>query len=51
VLRSPESRRDHTRHAEPEAGLMTITPENVLRAADELLNELPGELLAEKTVE
>jgi len=39
VLRSPESRRDHTRRAEPEAGLMTITPEDVLRAADELLGE------------
>ncbi len=37
VLRSPQSRRDHTRRAEPEAGLMTITPEDVLRAADELL--------------
>ena len=39
VLRSPESRRDHTRHAQPEAGLMTITPQDVLRAADELLAE------------
>jgi heptosyltransferase I len=39
VLRSPESRRDHTRHAEPEAGLMTISPADVLRAADELLGE------------
>jgi heptosyltransferase-1 len=39
VLRSPESRRDHARHAEPEAGLMTITPDDVLRAADELLGE------------
>ena len=37
VLRSPESRRDHTRHAAPEAGLLTILPEDVLRAADELL--------------
>jgi heptosyltransferase-1 len=37
VLRSPQSRRDHTRHAEPEAGLLTITPEDVLRAANELL--------------
>jgi heptosyltransferase-1 len=40
VLRSPESRRDHTRRAEPEAGLLTIQPEDVLRAADELLAEL-----------
>jgi heptosyltransferase-1 len=39
VLRSPDSRRDHTRHAEPEAGLMTIQPEEVLQAADELLVE------------
>jgi heptosyltransferase-1 len=37
VLRSPESRRDHTRRPEPEAGLLTITPEEVLQAADELL--------------
>jgi heptosyltransferase-1 len=37
VLRSPESRRDHTRHAAPEAGLLTIAPEDVLRAAAELL--------------
>jgi len=39
VLRSPESRRDHTRRPEPEAGLLTITPEAVLQAADELLHE------------
>jgi heptosyltransferase-1 len=39
VLRSPESRRDHTRRAQPEAGLLTIQPEDVLRAADELLAE------------
>jgi heptosyltransferase-1 len=39
VLRSPSSRRDHTRRAEPEAGLLTITPEIVLEAADELLKE------------
>jgi heptosyltransferase I len=37
VLRSPESRRDHTRHEAPEAGLLTITPQDVLRASDELL--------------
>lgn len=37
VLRSPESRRDHARRAEPEAGLLTITPEGVLQAAEELL--------------
>ncbi len=39
VLRSPLSRRDHTRNPEPEAGLLTIDPEEVLRAADELLAE------------
>jgi heptosyltransferase-1 len=37
VLRNPESVRDHRRHAEPEAGLLTIEPEDVLRAADALL--------------
>ena len=37
VLRSPESRRDHTRHETPEAGLLTIMPADVLQAADELL--------------
>jgi heptosyltransferase-1 len=37
VLRSPLSRRDHTRHAAPEAGLLTIQPHDVLRAAGELL--------------
>jgi heptosyltransferase-1 len=37
VLRSPESRRDHTRHGAPEAGLLTISPEDVLKAAYELL--------------
>jgi len=37
VLRSPESRRDHTRHAAPEAGLLTIQTADVLRAARELL--------------
>ncbi len=37
VLRHPESRRDHTRHEEPEAGLLTIQTEEVVRAAEELL--------------
>ena len=37
VLRHPESRRDHARHAAPEAGLLTITPEAVLDAALDLL--------------
>jgi heptosyltransferase-1 len=39
VLRSPSSRRDHARRAEPEVGLLTIQPEAVLAAADELLAE------------
>jgi heptosyltransferase-1 len=39
VLRSPESRRDHSRHAAPEAGLLTIQPQDVLRAAAELLSQ------------
>lgn len=37
VLRSPESRRDHTRHAAPEAGLLTITPDAVIEASLNLL--------------
>lgn len=37
VLRHPESRRDHTRRSEPEAGLLTITPEAVTEAALSLL--------------
>jgi heptosyltransferase I len=39
VLRHPESKRDHTRHAEPEAGLLTITPEQVAEAAKDLLGD------------
>jgi heptosyltransferase-1 len=37
VLRHPESKRDHSRNRDPEAGLLTITPEEVLAAANELL--------------
>ena len=37
VLRHPDSRRDHTRHEEPEAGLLTIQTNEVLRAAEDLL--------------
>ncbi len=40
ILRHPESRRDHTRRAEPEAGLLTIRPEEVMAAARELIGEL-----------
>ncbi|MGA8671093.1 MAG: glycosyltransferase family 9 protein [Terracidiphilus sp.] len=37
VLRSPASRRDHSRRKIPEAGLLTIQPDEVLSAAEELL--------------
>jgi heptosyltransferase I len=37
VLRSPTSQRDHSRRHAPEAGMLTIEPEEVLRAADALL--------------
>jgi heptosyltransferase-1 len=40
VLRCPGSRRDHKRRAAPDPGLLTIAPEDVLRAADELLAEV-----------
>jgi heptosyltransferase I len=39
VLRSPESKRDHSRRDAPDPGLLTISPEDVLSAADELLTE------------
>jgi heptosyltransferase-1 len=39
VLRSPDSRRDHSRRDAPEPGLLTIAPEDVLRATNELLVE------------
>jgi heptosyltransferase-1 len=39
VLRSPLSRRDHSRRTQPEAGLLTITPDAVLEAAQSLLGE------------
>src|SRR5947209_19464806 len=37
VLRSPESKRDHSRHHEPEAGLLNISVEQVTSAALTLL--------------
>jgi heptosyltransferase-1 len=37
VLRSPFSQRNHARLDEPEAGLLTISPEAVLEAANEVL--------------
>jgi heptosyltransferase-1 len=39
VLRHPESKRDHSRHARPEAGLLTIPPDAVIDAAMDLLKE------------
>jgi heptosyltransferase-1 len=42
VLRSAFSRRDHTRRATPELGLLTILPDEVLRAADDLLAGEPA---------
>jgi heptosyltransferase-1 len=39
VLRNPESRQDHTRRAQPEAGLLTIPPRAVMAAAAELMFE------------
>lgn len=39
VLRHPESRRDHSRRSTPEAGLLTIEPEEVLEAVDDLMDE------------
>ncbi|HXS75975.1 MAG TPA: glycosyltransferase family 9 protein [Terracidiphilus sp.] len=37
VLRSSESKRDHSRRDEPEAGLLTISADEVIEAADALL--------------
>jgi len=39
VLRSPGSRRDHSRRSQPDPGLLAILPGDVLGAADELLAE------------
>jgi heptosyltransferase-1 len=39
VLRHAESRRDHARHEAPEAGLLQITVEEAIAAADRLLQE------------
>ena len=38
VFRSPGSRRDHARREAPEAGLLTISPEEVIEATLELLH-------------
>jgi heptosyltransferase-1 len=39
VLRSPGSRRDHSRRTDPDPGLLTITSDDVLSAVDELVTE------------
>jgi heptosyltransferase I len=39
ILRSPVSRSDHSRRPDPEPGLLTIQPQDVLQAADQLLAE------------
>ena len=39
VLRHPDSRRDHTRHSEPEAGLLSIGVDEVMVAVDALRSE------------
>lgn len=39
ILRHPASKRDHSRKREPEAGLLTITADDVLEAAEQLLQE------------
>lgn len=41
VLRSPESKRDHSRRTEPEAGLLNITVEQVTESALRLLGVRP----------
>ena len=40
VLRHPESRRDHARRHQPEAGLLTITADEVLDAVEELMESV-----------
>jgi heptosyltransferase-1 len=39
VLRHPASKRDHSRRSAPEAGLLTITPEAVIEAVEDLLEQ------------
>jgi hypothetical protein len=39
VLRSPASRRDHARRDKPEAGLLAIQPDDVLRGVRDVLTE------------
>jgi heptosyltransferase I len=52
VLRNPDSRTDHTRREQPEAGLLTIWPEAVIAsAADLLLEERKGRQTARQAAE
>jgi len=48
VLRHPDSKRDHSRHREPEFGLLTISSVDVLAAAEEVLADLPASQKAER---
>ena len=43
VLRHPESKRDHARRKNPEAGLLTIQVQDVLEAAQKLLQDSEGD--------
>jgi heptosyltransferase-1 len=43
VLRHPASQRDHTRRSEPEAGILTITADDVIAAARQLLPQQSGQ--------
>ena len=42
VLRHPKSRRDHTRHSTPEAGLLTIQTHDVMDAIQQILSDKEG---------
>lgn len=49
VLRHPASQRDHSRRTEPEAGLLTITVEDVVEASLQLLTEPPPSTGSQET--
>jgi heptosyltransferase-1 len=50
IFRDPGSKRDHTRHREPEAGLLRIEPESVAEAAVSLLQPEAASLLPGRRV-
>jgi heptosyltransferase-1 len=50
IFRDPSSKRDHTRHKEPEAGLLRIAPASVAEAALELLQPEAVPLLSGKRI-